>query len=248
MQSIRELLDKLEVQAGYCAQHGEFESVGGVCEACVKAQQAIDDARIKAEFEAQRLAERRKKSGIPQRFADVWIEDYRVDGENEAQMRVFDLAQRYVNKHKDSSDKGHGLLLYGGVGTGKTHLAAAIANSTLAREKSVLFTTATKAVRAVKNTYNRESELSEWQVMESFVKPYLLVIDELGVQVGTETEKNVLLEIINDRYNAMKPLIITSNLDIDGLQKLIGERALDRVREMCVMVPMQWESYRGKRK
>ena len=247
MMALSELLGGTwTMQAGVCERHGKFESLGGICEAGAREELRRDEARVQAEYAAEEVRIRRERSGIPPRFADAAFEDYRVDEGNREQARALTVSQRYVGNHEASMGRGKGLLFYGGVGTGKTHLAAAVANSVLARGRSVRFLTATQAVRAVKDTYNRSSELSERQVMEGFVKPYLLVLDELGVQAGTETEKNILLEIINDRYNAIKPMIITSNLDLSGLEELIGLRALDRLREVCVLLPMQWESYRGR--
>lgn len=249
MRALSELLGGAwTVQAGVCEQHGAFESLGGICEVCAREELRRDDERVQAEYAAEEVRIRRERSGMPLRFADAAFEDYCVDADNQAQVRALAVSQRYVENYEASMGRGKGLLFYGGVGTGKTHLAAAVANSVLARGRSVRFLTATQAVRAVKDTYNRGSELSERQVMEGFVKPYLLVLDELGVQAGTETEKNILLEIINDRYNALKPMIITSNLDLAGIEELIGVRALDRLREVCVMLPMQWESYRGRKK
>lgn len=80
------------------------------------------------------------------------------------------------------------------------------------------------------------------------VEPDLLILDEVGVQHGSDTEKLILFEIINGRYEAARPTIVISNLDAAGLEQFLGERAFDRLREGGGrLVVFDWESHRGKR-
>ncbi|MNL75123.1 DNA replication protein DnaC [compost metagenome] len=74
----------------------------------------------------------------------------------------------------------------------------------------------------------------------------MLVLDEIGVQHGTDTERMLMFSILNERYNQMKPTILISNLAREPLEKYLGERAFDRMREGGGrMVVFDWESYRG---
>ena len=75
----------------------------------------------------------------------------------------------------------------------------------------------------------------------------MLILDEVGVQFGSETEENLLFDIINTRYEDRKPTILISNLDGAGVKKYLGERAFDRIREDGgKLIPFTWSSYRGK--
>ena len=76
--------------------------------------------------------------------------------------------------------------------------------------------------------------------------PDLLILDEVGVQFGSDAEKLILFEIINTRYQDMKPTILISNLTLVELGKYIGERVVDRMREGGgAILSFDWDSYRG---
>lgn len=81
--------------------------------------------------------------------------------------------------------------------------------------------------------------------MEIYTDKDLLIIDEVGVQFGSESEKIILFEIINERYEQMKPTILISNLSEDELSRYVGERIIDRMREgKGAVINFDWESYR----
>jgi hypothetical protein len=85
------------------------------------------------------------------------------------------------------------------------------------------------------------------EAVKWFVEPDLLVLDEIGVQYGTETEQKILFRIIDLRYEEMKPTILISNLAIPAFTEFVGERVVDRMRENGGMLfAFDWESYRSK--
>ena len=102
-------------------------------------------------------------------------------------------------------------MFCGGVGAGKTHLAVGIAHRLMEQGRIAVFTSVINAIRRVKDTYRRDSGQSR-QVVAGFIRPDLLILDEVGVQFGSETEKMILFEIINGRYEQLKPTIVISNL------------------------------------
>jgi DNA replication protein DnaC len=74
-----------------------------------------------------------------------------------------------------------------------------------------------------------------------------LIIDEVGMQFGSDTEKMIIFDIIDGRYNNMLPTILISNLELSEVKELIGDRSIDRLREDGgVVVAMKWASNRGK--
>ena len=140
-----------------------------------------------------------------------------------------------------------GLILIGNPGTGKNHLAAAIITEAIeTHNKTALFTETLKIIRAIKESWRRDGE-TESKVIESFISPDILAIDEIGVQFGSETERMYLTEIINDRYNHQKPTILMGNVDVDKLSEIIGERPLDRFREGGKLIVFDWDSHRAKK-
>lgn len=208
---------------------------------------------IKAEIESLRLKEQQAKAsvisvlkttaGIPKRFSNVSFINYE---ETTANTRAKRLCKAYADKWLDRKEKGGGLILCGKPGTGKNHLACAIANQVIEQHQhEVLITTALRIARKIKSTWTKDAAENEWEAMETYIKPDLLVVDEIGVQFGSEAEKIILFEIINTRYEEMKPTILISNLSQDELGQYVGERIIDRMKEGGgAMVVFDWESYR----
>ncbi|NHX33749.1 ATP-binding protein, partial [Escherichia coli] len=85
-------------------------------------------------------------------------------------------------------------------------------------------------------------------VIRIYTNPDLLIIDEVGVQFGSEAEKLILFEIINTRYERMKPTILISNQTREELGAFIGERVIDRMSDGggCTLA-FTWDSYRSRK-
>ena len=78
------------------------------------------------------------------------------------------------------------------------------------------------------------------------VYPDLLIIDEIGVQFGSEFEKNLIFDILNERYENRRPTLLLSNLTVPEVRAFLGERIYDRLKEdggRCVS--FDWQSHRG---
>ena len=107
-----------------------------------------------------------------------------------------------------------------------------------------LYITCMSLIRQVRATWRRDSEKSEGDVLQMLGDVSLLVLDEVGVQYGTDGEQTILFDILDRRYRDMQPTIILTNQDVKGLQEYIGERTFDRLREVSRLVTFDWESYR----
>ena len=99
-------------------------------------------------------------------------------------------------------------------------------------------------IRAVRDTWRRDSEKTETQVLSYLERLDLLVIDEVGVQYGTDGEITILFDVLDRRYREVRPTILLTNQDKDGFKKFIGERTFDRLSETCRWVPFDWASFR----
>ena len=201
------------------------------------------EAERKARVQVGLIADLKYHSGVPKRFEKASFENYE---QTEANAKAKRFCQAYANKWQERKAKGGGLILCGKPGTGKNHLACAIINHVIEQyQDEALLTTALRIARKVKSSWNKNAEESEEQVMRTYIVPNLLVIDEIGVQFGSEAEKIILFEIINERYEAMKPTILISNLSQQELGAYVGERIVDRMREGGgAMIAFDWESYR----
>jgi DNA replication protein DnaC len=235
-----------------CLVHGTYTSllIKGEWSGCVACMHQVDLARENEQREAWRrqLAARewqRKlgRAAIPEKFHDRTFETYKAV--NDGQKAALAKAQRYAANFDEALLYGTSMIFCGTVGTGKTHLAVAIAHEVMKKGRQAVFVKVMKAIDAVRETYAKGYPRTKAQVIRDFVEPELLILDEAGMQRGTDDEKGILFEIIDGRYELSRPTILTSNLEMPALEELFGERSIDRLREGTGrMVPFEWESYR----
>lgn len=199
----------------------------------IKAREKI--RRLKSE--ADEMAKLIDNSMMSPRFRDKTFDNYNAT--TDKQHAAVDAAQWLV-ENPDSV----GALFLGKPGTGKNHLSAAIGREYLKRGRSVLFTETIKILRTIKDSWR--TNVRESDVMGMFTVPALLVVDEIGVQFGSDTERMYISEIVNDRYMAMVPTILSGNLTMKELTTVIGERSIDRFRENGRAVIFDWQSYRRR--
>jgi DNA replication protein DnaC len=139
-------------------------------------------------------------------------------------------------------------MLIGNTGTGKTHLAVSILKHVLTAGSSGCYATVQGALRQVKDTWGREESARHGDVMRRFTKPDLLVLDEVGVQFGTDAERIILFDMLNERYNHMLPTLLISNLPKQDVAQFLGDRIVDRMRENGgKLIVFGWDSYRSRR-
>lgn len=241
---------------GQCDRHGPFEAkamtfqgktIGGQCPTCMAERDAKEQDRqrlMQSDLERRRIEGLFQRAGIPLRFQSRTFDNYQAD--NEGQARALRKARAYADGWQNSVAAGTSLIFSGNAGTGKTHLACAIANQLIAQGVSAVFTTVSDAMRAIKRTYDAGSQLTELQAIQAFVDPGLLILDEVGANRGTEYEVQLVFDIINKRYENCRPTIILTNLDPEALRQCLGERVVDRLREGGgKLVAFTWESFRA---
>jgi hypothetical protein len=128
----------------------------------------------------------------------------------------------------------------------KTHLACALLDRLARSGRRVRYATVSDMVREIRDTWRKGSEKREAQVVEELSTVDLLVVDEVGVQFGSESEKTQLTELFDLRYRQLKPTVVISNLNKPDLEQVLGERVLDRLRERGCVVVFDWASWRSR--
>jgi DNA replication protein DnaC len=131
------------------------------------------------------------------------------------------------------------LLLRGSYGCGKTHLAAAIANECLSRGQPVLFVNVPDLLDHLRATYGPNSEVSFDQRFEEVRDAPVLILDDLGTQNATPWAQEKLYQILNHRYNAQLPTVITTNQDLSDIDPRLRSRLLhiELVEQIKIFAP-----------
>lgn len=257
MKSVGEVLGSLkgEERLAHCEKHGEFMSwlIGGKawrkCPHCVEEEREREERDQRMKEAAEALAKWNatvEGAGIPDRFRGRGFDNFVAD--TPAQKQVLEIARKYAHDWPQVRGSGRSLVFLGPPGTGKTHLACAIALHVMRHHQTaVMFRTVAQAVRSVRDTWVKGSEVSESEAVGRLVRPGLLILDEVGVQSGSDWERNVIFDVLNERYLARRPTIMLTNLAQDKLPRFLGERVIDRMREDGgLIVPFLWESRRPR--
>jgi DNA replication protein DnaC len=143
------------------------------------------------------------------------------------------------------------VLLLGSYGTGKSHLSVATTKLLIKKDFSCVFISFPKLLRKIRDTYNKDSEITEDQLMDILESVDLLVLDDIGAEkfvAGKDGEvswkEEILFSILDGR--AGKPTIYTSNLDSKSLMKNINERNFSRLMQDTEVIKMNGEDYRRR--
>ncbi|MBE3589081.1 MAG: ATP-binding protein [Thermoanaerobacteraceae bacterium] len=149
--------------------------------------------------------------------------------------RAFRAAENFVRQFVQDPHID-GLLISGPVGSGKTFLAACMANALLQEEVPLLFVVVPDLLDQLRATYNQDRQptgYTEKDLMDAAREVSLLILDDLGAHNYTEWTKNRLYSILNYRLNYRLPVIITTNLSLEKLDEYLGERTTSRICQMC---------------
>lgn len=153
-------------------------------------------------------------------------------------------AREYVNKFDEMQKRGAGLLLWGGIGTGKTFLAGCIANALIDRQVPVLMTTSGRILNTLTGMFQEDRN----GYIDSFSRYSLLILDDLGMERSTEFALEQVFNVIDTRYRSKKPMIVTTNLTLEELKHppdLAHSRIYDRILEVCVPIKINSQNIRS---
>lgn len=244
---------EIQTKADICETHGDFESqnvfhnVWSGCPQCAAVRLAIQkkEEEERAAIERHRVWQKRLgEADIPDRFRTRTLENYTAT--TDGQHLALEFAKSYANDF--NKVPGRSAIFCGTPGTGKTHLAIGIGLNLMKLNKLVLYITVQRVVRRVKDAWRKGAVESESDVIRLLVQPDLLILDECGVQFGSDFERNCLFDILNERYEKRRATILMSNQTVEEVKTLIGDRVYDRLREdggQCV--PFNWNSHRGEK-
>lgn len=243
IQNTTEIQAPLTTRKAICSEHGEYtataQNVLGrtVYTGCPKCIEGLD--RIEAEKEA-------KISWLSKRRENMRLGNYQAN--TDKQRYILDRCRKYVDNFGRVFELGSCLVFVGNPGTGKTHLATGIAYDVMKAGFSVTYQRLYDLMIRIKSTYVKNAPENEATIIKSLSEYDLLVVDEVGLKGLTETEVALTYQLIDKRYENVKPTLLVSNLSQDDLEKSVGTRTIDRLYENHgVFLVFDWESNRRKR-
>ena len=174
-------------------------------------------------------------------FTDPAMREWTFANDNGKKTQM-DKAHFYVDHWEDMLAENIGYLLWGSVGTGKSYLAGCIANALMEKEIPVRMTNFALILNDLTASFEGRNEY-----ISDLCRPLLLILDDFGMERGTEYGLEQVYNVIDSRYRSKKPLIVTTNLTLDALQHpqdTAHARIYDRLLEMCAPILFSGENFR----
>lgn len=204
-----------------------------------------------ASQKADRIAEARQRArdaaNVPSRYVGCSFSNFTP--ETAAQARVLKICKRYVETFAEQMRIGRCMAMIGKMGTGKTHLACATVNALCDSGISAQYSTVDAMTTRWRGTYRNESAEQPSDVLAAFMRPRLLVLDEVGIQHASEHELLVINRICSQRHDAgNRPTFFIGNITEPQLADFLGDRIADRLSEnQGVILTFDWSSYRTRK-
>lgn len=197
------------------------------CESAAR-EQKIAEQNARDEYRAMRI--RQEAS-----FGSLGYRKYTFQNDLGYNENAMQFAKQYVDQFDTFLREGSGLLIFGDVGTGKSFIAGCIANELNARNKAVYMDSIPKLLSKLSGAFPEDRT----EMLNIMTSVKLLILDDLGTESGTPTQMSNLFMIIDERYKSHLPMVITTNLTLDELQRpdtYEKERIYSRILECCTPV------------
>ena len=201
---------------------------------CRAEKQKQEELQEQQRKEMDAIRSLRKQSLMDERLRGATFATFRTTKDNAWNLK---LCRRFAEHFDEMLEKNQGLLFYGGVGTGKTFAAACISNYLLEHRVPVVMTSFVKLLDSMKGFKDDDETLITW-----LNKAKLLVIDDLGAERDTDFALEKVYNVVDSRYRAKRPIILTTNLSMEEMKENLDiryTRIYDRIFEMCY--PMQFK-------
>lgn len=206
---------------------------------CASERLEREEAERRKQERKERIERRRKEA-----FPDADLINCTFENSVDANETGMTVARNYVDKFPEFLQAGRGLIFFGTVGTGKTYLAACIANALIDKGYTALVTNFSRIVNTMQGMYEGKQEY-----LDSLNEYDLLVLDDFAAERDTEYMNEMVYNILDNRLRSGLPLILTTNLTASELKEPNGitrQRLHSRIYEMCFPVEIVGKDRRRK--
>lgn len=183
--------------------------------------------------------------GVPPRYAAATMDGWVLTDERQEPLL---LQARSIIENFGSAHMvfGRNIAISGNAGSGKTHLAVAMAKAIGETHKVRYVRSIRELIREQRESWREGAIKSESECMEDFVWWDLLIIDEFGKGADSKADRDFMYELLNMRYDSKKPTMLITNFTWKMLPDFMGEQLYGRmILEDCDKLLMAWPSYRG---
>lgn len=218
---------------------GTARTVPCACECSV--ERNAREAEEKRKRDRMQYLDSMRRTGFP----DAEMREWTFAKSDHTDQRNENIARKYVANFNAMREQGTGLLLCGQVGTGKSFLAAAIANELISQGTPCLMTNFNRIISRISEKFGGDQKY-----LDDLNRFDLLIIDDLGAERDTEFTWEKVMNVIDARYRAGLPIIITTNLgpkDFTDRTDIRRQRVFSRLKEMCVLLEIKGSDRRSKK-
>lgn len=217
---------------------GEYVTVRCICK-CESEERERIQKQKDYEEEMRRIERLKVASLMDAKLKSATLKTFTQKEDNQ---KLYTIVKNYVDNFETFYKSNRGLLFWGKVGTGKSYAAACIANELLNRKTPVVMTSFVKVLQVIQDNTENETEF-----VNRLCAARLLIIDDLGTERNTDYALEKVYNVIDSRYRTGKPLILTTNLNLQDMQMtqdIRYQRIYDRIFEMCHPVMVNGTSWR----
>lgn len=217
---------------------GEYVTVRCICK-CESEERERIQKQEDYEEEMRRIERLKVASLMDAKLKSATLKTFTQKEDNQ---KLYTIVKNYVDNFETFYKSNRGLLFWGTVGTGKSYAAACIANELLNRKTPVVMTSFVKVLQVIQDNTENETEF-----VNRLCAARLLIIDDLGTERNTDYALEKVYNVIDSRYRTGKPLILTTNLNLQDMQMtqdIRYQRIYDRIFEMCHPVMVNGTSWR----
>lgn len=218
---------------------GTTRTVHCACECSV--ERNAREAEEKRKRDRMQYLDSMRRTGFP----DAEMREWTFAKSDHADRKIEDIARKYVANFDAMRKQGTGLLLCGQVGTGKSFLAAAIANELISQGTPCLMTNFSRIISRVSEKFGGDQKY-----LDGLSRFDLLIIDDLGAERDSEFTWEKVMNVIDARYRAGLPIVITTNLgprDFADSTDIRRQRVFSRLKEMCILLEVKGADRRSKK-